>query len=181
MDARTRSRALRAAAHVAFAVTAIACGGSVATEDATDAGGSDALGRDTGTADSSLDTVDSSLDTADSSLDTDDAVANPDAPTCNYHWPTPLDDATFECCVALDEAVFAADAGVSTEADDCCDGIITRTDKEWDNLQVQQWSIDDKKAGSVMLPCCLLLNNPVGRSCTPWGPPAPPEMPEEIA
>jgi hypothetical protein len=197
---------LRASAKVALGLTAVGCGGVVgAAADSGAASTADAsVPRDASTLREA-----SPLPEAAASVD---AAGGVDATACNAPPPSSLlpegtnpdaaagiDPATFDCCVASLEALVPADAGDIFEFPDaaspdpqlaaCCAVVVVRLDRDYTVAEngdpdaaeatLQQ---DQTTAAPVRWACCNVANHPDGPTCTPWGPPVPPEMPRgEVA
>jgi hypothetical protein len=100
---------------------------------------------------------------------------------------------TFDCCVALLEAIPPNDGGFAfpdaavgnPEVQACCATVIARLDYDLretigDPDASTASSQDEQKAAPVRWACCQVTPSE-GPTCTPWGPPMPPEMPGEVA
>ena len=171
MDELTVRRALRAAAKVAFSFSVAGCGGAIAPEAAIDSGHVDTTGP-------GADGGHVALSDAASSRDTGVVLASCNEPSLGVD--ASVGDDTFACCrqrvdQAMSDASWprlgdaaASDPGVVM----CCNAVI---------LHVEEKPADYAKASHEIQPCCQLLHSPIGVACTPWGPPVPPAMPEEIA
>jgi len=103
------------------------------------------------------------------------------------------DPPSFDCCVASLEAVPPDDGGFefpdaavgNPEVQACCATVIARLDSDMratidqpDAAAVEQQ--DEQTAAPVRWACCE-ATHAEGPTCTPWGPPMPPEMPREVA
>ena len=172
-------RALRATARLAFALSGVAaCGGTTTTPantpidgaTPTDSAVNDAAAGDDGAGDDASTAHDGA---SEASTRSDASL------TCDLSQPE--SNAAFECCIAHEESVFAADAGGTDPTTmTCCKAIIDRIDGDTGDAGAQ-FSTDYQQAGPVLGECCRLLGTPIGPACTPWGPPPPPAMPEEVA
>jgi hypothetical protein len=191
--------ALRASAKVAFGAALVGCGGMIGSE----AESSQPIDAAPGRSDASR-AVDANLPTDDASVAAEDArpgVAACDPPPASSLLPEGLHvdasaeitEATFDCCVNRLEAVPVGEAGAdfrdAAAADPglaaCCAVVIARLDYEFtqtindpDASQAVA-QLDQQTSAPVRWACCGVTPSE-GPTCTPWGPPMPPEM-EEVA
>ena len=111
------------------------------------------------------------------------------------HTDASVSEPTFECCLAaLDPilggdapAALAPDAGALTPSErSCCEAVIFRLDEDSrasvtpssvSPIQKDNALLADAGEAAVRWRCCGALSFPDGPTCTPWGPPTPPEMP----
>jgi hypothetical protein len=104
-----------------------------------------------------------------------------------------IDESTFACCVGLLEAVPPNDGGFAfpdaavgnPEVQACCATVIARLDYDMRQTITQPDAStaeqqDERTAAPVRWACCQVTPSE-GPTCTPWGPPMPPEMPGEVA
>ena len=154
--------ALRASAKVALGAAVAGCGGMVGS-----------------TAEHAAPEASAAVDAA-----TPDA-AQAQARTC--------DPPSFDCCVSMLRAVPPNDGGFAfpdaavgnPEVQACCATVIARLDYDMRetigdpdaSTTAQQ---DEQTAAPVRWACCQVTPSE-GPTCTPWGPPMPPEMPGEVA
>jgi hypothetical protein len=104
-----------------------------------------------------------------------------------------IGESTFACCVSMLEAVPPNDGGLAfpdaavgnPEVQACCATVIARLDYDMratsdqpDASATEQQ--DEQTATPVRWACCQVTPSE-GPTCTPWGPPMPPEMPGEVA
>lgn len=157
--------ALRAAARVTIVSTTFACGGALVQEATEDAGESANPAPDASA------NVQAQLEAG----AVGDAVANDGAPECA------LDDRSFECCERLVRGALPADGGAraAQDASDpitaCCRVLSAHYDDPslpGDAANNWEWSSDH----DIKPMCCEAIAFR-SESCTPWGPPVPPEMP----
>lgn len=78
-----------------------------------------------------------------------------------------------ECAGLLDELVEQmsedpSDTEVDRPTRACCTDLV-------DDIETNGWS-QENDPGDALWVCCAALDYPVGLACTPWGPPAPPDM-----
>ena len=103
------------------------------------------------------------------------------------------DPPSFDCCVALLEAVPLNDGGFAfpdaavgnSEVHACCATVIARLDSDIRQTNDQPDAAtaeqqNEQTAAPVRWACCQVTPTE-GPTCTPWGPPMPPEMPREVA
>ncbi|MGZ3477652.1 MAG: hypothetical protein ACXWUG_30440 [Polyangiales bacterium] len=84
----------------------------------------------------------------------------------------------FACCIA--EVELTADAGAVDKSATCCEAIIDFLDSEMSTpSHVDDYDYASKN--SVVQMCCRSLKAWSKPTCTPWGPPAPPAMEDEVA
>lgn len=194
MEARAFRAALRASAKVALGVAA-GCGGAIsAASDGPPGATVDAsAGRDAADAAIAVDTgggVDVAVTNA----------CNP--PPVASLLPEQLDggatisDTTFDCCASWLGTIGLSDSGIgfpdAAAADPgvmaCCAVVVVRLDDDWH----ASWGADPDAgraaldrdqalAAPVQWTCCAETGHPEGPTCTPWGPPMPPEMPAAAA
>jgi hypothetical protein len=181
MDYSVFRAALRAAAKVAITTSVVSCGGNVAaiTAPRNDAGGSDVPD-----AARSVDPV-SLADTRSSCNPPAAASLLPEA----LHADAGVSEEVFACCASelgtlLDAAappnVEAEAAAGDPEAVNCCAAVVFRLDTDYRSIGANTLTGDEALVGSVRWTCCAFADHPEGPTCTPWGPPMPPAMPDEI-
>ncbi len=105
-----------------------------------------------------------------------------------------VSEGTFECCLRALEPALGGDASVAEiDAADvdpavrsCCEAVVVRLDQDYQTpptydpvspLARDNAILADAGESPVRWKCCALLSFPGGPTCTPWGPPMPPEMP----
>lgn len=158
--------ALRASAKVALGAAFAGCGGmvgSTAQHAAPEASAPEAVSADATPVD--VTSVDAARD---------------EGQTC--------DPPSFECCVSLLEAVPPNDGGFAfpdaavgnPEVQACCATVIARLDDDYHDASAATAMQDEQTAAPVRWACCQVTPTE-GPTCTPWGPPMPPEMPGEVA
>lgn len=169
-------RALRAAAKVALTLSTASVFGACGSQTtATPVPPKD----DAGDVDASTDTV--VVDT----YKVPDAVI--DATACGPITPDAATTTQLECCAAKVKATFDSDAGEPFDAGGdadggspdptmqaCCGEII----KVYDATHDLGLSFQQARACCYMLPGVWYEH--AGYACTPWGPPMPPAMPDEV-
>lgn len=158
MKPRAWNFALRAATKVAFATSLAGCGGVITIEPTDKNDDADTKGDD--------DTIAVHLSLPDDQRET--CLA----PSAGWQEYSP---ATFECCiVAVEDQLAEGPLGfaqpVTEEIEGCCTQIVSPNyDALWSGQPLAVDAPDDVIAG-----CCDLKHG--NASCTPWGPPAPPDM-----
>jgi hypothetical protein len=178
MRASTKSFALRAAAKAALSISAFSCGGATVTSPTEDAGKtSAAMDLDSGTTST---TMREDAEAPPTMRDAGNTVVATDDPCPGV----PGGDAAvsengFACCKSyLAPAAGAAFGSLGVDASApfaaaCCSAVIRYVDVT-DGAYT---------AAEALLPGCCESQNPIpiGRACTPWGPPVPPAMPMGVA
>jgi len=205
MNALAFRAGLRASAKVALGLVVIGCGGVVG--DAADSGAESladaSVPRDAGKAETAL-APEAAIPATDAGL-SDALACNAPPPSSllpegsNLDAAAAIDTATFDCCAASLEALLPADAGTIFQFPDaaapdpalaaCCAVVVMRLDHDYTVVEngdpdaaeatLQQ---DQTTAAPVRWACCNVAGHPEGPTCTPWGPPVPPDMPRgEVA
>jgi hypothetical protein len=189
MDYTVFRAALRASAKVAFTATIASCGGAIQSAESREAN------------DAAVDASTVSDPVADAALAPSprDGTTSPTA--CSPPSPASLapeaggsvqvTDDTFQCCIALIAPELRTDAIVprfdDAAASDpaivgCCDAVIYRLDHDYsgDAGAADRAALADAGLGYSEYAggCCPVVAYPEGPTCTPWGPPMPPAMPE---
>jgi hypothetical protein len=176
--------ALRASAKVALGAAFAGCGGMVGS-----------------TAERAAPEASASADAAlvDVSARAEAGACNPPSPSSvlpeglHADAAASIDESTFACCVGLLEAVPPNDGGFAfpdaavgnPEVQACCATVIARLDYDMRETITQPDAStteqqDERTAAPVRWACCQVTPSE-GPTCTPWGPPMPPEMPGEVA
>jgi hypothetical protein len=177
MRASTKSFALRAAAKAALSMTVVGCGGATVTTPTEDAGKTSAsMAKDAGMTPTVLEDSEAPPTTRDGGdsrvamgdpcpgVSVGDASVSEDGFACCKSYLTPAADAAFGSLGVDASAPFAAA---------CCSAVIRYADTT-DGAYAS--------ADAILPGCCESLDpEPIGRACTPWGPPVPPAMPMEVA
>jgi len=184
--------ALRASAKVALGAAFVGCGGAVtstAEHAAPEATAADAASADATPVDVS------SPDAAQAEA----AACDPPSPSSvlpeglHADAAAGIGQSTFDCCVSMLEAVPPNDGGFefpdaavgNPEVQACCATVIARLDYDMRTTINQPDAStagqqDEQTAAPVRWACCQVTPSE-GPTCTPWGPPMPPEMPGEVA
>jgi hypothetical protein len=107
-----------------------------------------------------------------------------------------ITESTFDCCLAVLEAVPPNEGGFefpdaafgNPEVQACCATVIARLDHDyrdsWALVDAAQAILQgDMRAAEPIVNACCQVELPAayGPTCTPWGPPMPPQMPGEVA
>jgi len=188
MNASTRAHALRAAAKAALSVSLVGCGGATVadtrdnsgTEHAAHDGGQTVATRDGGhtvTAPDSARDADAALRSI-AEAGRDGAASETPCTGLPASVDASVSTATFACCLDYLAAGRDASAGLlafdasSPANEPCCTAIIAYVDD----------TAGAYAAAEPFIPACCEQTNPVpiGRACTPWGPPVPPAMPPSL-
>jgi hypothetical protein len=204
MDSAVFRAALRASAKVALTATLSSCGGSIQTHtDDTPDAIADASRAATLDVSTPVDAVpDDVILEASVDVATDDAVA--DAGECRpppmaslfpeqSHPGVTISDDVFDCCVTLLASELGTDGQApqltDAQAHDptflgCCAATIYRLDNDYFDGGRQDFTTLAEAGLSIYstlyVGCCENIppGNAVGPTCSPWGPPMPPAMPE---
>jgi hypothetical protein len=173
-------RALRATARLAFALSGVAaCGGTTTTPGNTPNDGATST-NDSATSEAAAGD-DAAGDDASTAHDSASEASTRSDASLSCDLSQPESNAAFECCIAHEASVFAADAGGADPTTmPCCKAIVDRIDGDTGDASAQL-VMDYQQAEPALNGCCRLLGTPIGPACTPWGPPPPPAMPEEVA
>jgi hypothetical protein len=190
MDHLVFRAALRASAKVAFTATLVSSGIACGGEITNDVVGDDAA-QDPGDARAvAVAVVDApaTVDVADTVVDAS-ATCEPPPPAASLldGGPVVVSSSTFSCCAAtlagaLDGGIvaFTSGPGQDPAVRDCCAVVIVGHPAEANAAAMSQ-------ANNAHWPCCEALGFPANLTgtllgtCTPWGPPMPPAMPDEVA
>jgi hypothetical protein len=194
MNALVFRAALRATARVAFTAAIVGCGGTTSEGNSDAAKSEAAMGKEGAATDApsgrDAEHVKDTAPPGDSGL-----MCNAPPPSSLFDKDAAADtvsESLFNCCIAgLEPLIGDSQTGASdAEAADpnllaCCGVIVFAADKdrgldasaeataELQSLQKLGFAAQDT--------CCELLKEPLGPTCTPWGPPMPPAMPGENA
>ncbi len=183
--------ALRVSVKVAFGAAVAACGGMVGST-AEHAQPEAAASPQDASGDGAAVDVASSSDVAQAEAGSCDPLSPSSVLPEGAHADAAagISESTFDCCVALLDAVPPNDGGFAfpeaavadPEVQGCCATVIARLDYEIrqgpDASAAAQ--ADEQTAAQVRWACCQVTPNE-GPTCTPWGPPMPPAMPSEVA
>jgi hypothetical protein len=196
MDKMIFRAALRASAKVALTATFASCGGAIQTTSNSD-------GRDAASPSATRPSPATIAPPYDGAPGADVA---PHPESCDpppvaslfpepLHSGVPISDETFDCCLAVLAPQLRSDAQLPVLSDaaahdpsvlGCCGVAIYRIDHDYGDPDAgahDQADLADAGLGpglgwSNLQPCCPPLSYPEGPTCTPWGPPMPPAMPE---
>ncbi|MCB9745830.1 MAG: hypothetical protein H6741_06415 [Alphaproteobacteria bacterium] len=166
MSPETFKLALRSTARVACAAALVGCVPKTVTPDDSSGGADDTQVS----ADDSAATDDSAL--ADDSAATDDSAAADDSAATDDSGATGDSGALAECWSEVDAVYGESGSGTPDEGTaECCQEIA----EYWDSVNLagmEGWATRNE--------CCELLQWQGSLACTPWGPPCPPAMGEEL-
>lgn len=188
LDAQVRSAALRAAAKVAFSMMAVACGGVIESSEAPDASSgavpSDPGGTTPGAPNTNGHVSPPRRDTP-ASTPLPRLTLPAMAQTCDITGPEPVNEANELCCedviateISPDGLIIASE--LSSDAIACCKVVVPF----YDEASTTGTTLSEGHAltWSQRYGCCSALDPmPIGPTCTPWGPPLPPTMRDEVA
>jgi hypothetical protein len=205
MDSTIFRAALRASAKVALTATLGSCGGTIdaASREARDgsppppvtstlADASTAVLADVAAPGEVADAADASLvvaDVAPPPVGCDPLAAGELFPK-GMHGDAGVTEPLFECCVTFLGSAIGTDASwplpmlPDAEANDpnilgCCAVAVYHLDSVSNDRDASVGaSAELANAGVNTYECCQAIGYPVGVTCTPWGPPMPPAMPE---
>ena len=203
--------ALRASAKVALGAAFAACGGvvgSTAAPSAAEAAAPDAASVDATPNAVSVDATPNAVSVDATPVDVSSPLDAPkqeagacDAPSPSSVLPegahadaaAEIGQSTFDCCVAMLKVVLPDEGGLAfpdaavgnPEVQACCATVIARLDYDMRQTITQPDAStaeqqDERTAAPVRWACCQVTPSE-GPTCTPWGPPMPPEMPGEVA
>jgi hypothetical protein len=193
--------ALRATARVAFTAALVGCGGALtgnepAQREDTGAGGDDADVATNGDATPARES--GSTHASREAAPPEDSGLACNAPPPNALFRTDaaastVTESMFECCMAEIAPFIATDgsqaspdaAAADPDAVACCGAVVFAVDHQiasaFDGGQdAGEVSAFDKLGSNGRWICCDVLEWPGGPTCSPWGPPTPPEMPGEV-
>jgi hypothetical protein len=177
MKASTRAFALRAAAKAALSVSLAGCGGATLSPATDDSGAAPVTTHtpDSGPADAARGTTPAEAgatpEAGEARVGTSepcsgipaegDAAVSKDTFTCCTSYLSPGADAAF--------ATLGVDAAAPASRT-CCSVVISYVDRDTTG--------NAYAAAEQVIPACCndLRPTPIGRACTPWGPPVPPVM-----
>jgi hypothetical protein len=180
--------ALQGAAKVAFSAALVACGGVTIEETPSlttgGAGGQTAATSGASTTTSQASNTSSPASTSASASTASSGGAGGGDGSCHVESGPPFADTTITCCNDLVEATFPADmptttppAPASPELVACCGVALEARDHPAVN-------------GPTPVPwesgyeCCAIPGvqkpKPFSSTCSPWGPPSPPAMPDDL-